>query len=194
MAALTHSAPRRTESGYVLLLTLITLVVLLFGVLFTMRGNLLQSVMTGNTAQRQKDVQMGDLALRLMQQNILNATSQGTQTLESASLGTGAPWFFIPPSSQLTCNGNTAWCNPNAAYWASCSSTSTSKFCWSLPNMPGGYTASTVVVPTNLPPGGLSACGGDPSLTAKYYAIFLHIIEPNGMTSADTQTVFRLCV
>ncbi|MDE2175944.1 MAG: hypothetical protein KGJ54_11760, partial [Betaproteobacteria bacterium] len=68
MAALTPNLTRRDEGGYVLLLTLITLVVLLFGVLFTMRGTLLQGVMTGNTVQRQKDVQAGDMALRQVQQ------------------------------------------------------------------------------------------------------------------------------
>ena len=185
----------QAQRGYVLLLTLITLVVLLFGVLFTMRGTLLQTVMTGNTEQRQKNIQMGDLALRLMQQNILTASNQGTQTLESASLSTNAtPWFFVPPTTELTCGGGTRWCEPDPAYWASCSSTSTSKLCWNLPNMAEHYSVKTVVVPTNQPTGGLSACGGNPSLTAKYYAIFLHIVEPNGKTSADTQTVFRLCV
>ena len=185
----------QVQRGYVLLLTLITLVVLLFGVLFTMRGTLLQTVMTGNTAQRQIDVQTGDLALRLMQQNILTATNQGTQTLENASLSANsAPWFFIPPASALTCGGNTRWCEPDPAYWANCSSTSGTQFCWTLPNMAAGYSVKTVVVPTNQSTGGLSACGGNPSLTAKYYAIFLHVVEPNGKTSANTQTVFRLCV
>lgn len=185
-----RTAPR-AQRGYVLLLTLITLVVLLFGVLFTMRGTLLQTVMTGNTAQRQKDVQMGDLALRLMQQNILTASNQGAQPLENAVLSPNtAPWFFVPPASALTCGGNTRWCEPDPAYWARCSPTSSTQFCWALPNMPAGYSAKTVVVPTNLPPVGACANGQ----TDKYYAIFLHIVEPNGKTSANTQTVFRLCV
>ena len=40
----------RKQQGYVLLLTLITLVVLLFGVLFTMRGTLLQALATAAMA------------------------------------------------------------------------------------------------------------------------------------------------
>lgn len=177
---------RGQQDGYVLLLTLITLLVLLFGILFTMRGTLLQTEMTGNTLQRQKDVQASDLALRIMQQTILSTTQQGTQSLEAAA--NGQPWFFTPSVT------STPWPAPDPNYWASCSATSSSKPCGTVPGMPLGYTGQVIVVPTNLPPGGPSACGGNPNLTARYYAIFLHTIEPNGQTSATTQTVFRLCI
>lgn len=177
---------RGRQDGYVLLLTLITLLVLLFGILFTMRGTLLQTEMTGNTLQRQKDVQASDLALRITQRTILTTTQQGTQSLEATAIG--QPWFFVP---QVT---TAPWPAPDASYWAACNAKSTTQPCGTVPGMPAGYTGQVIVVPTNLPSGGPSACGGNPSYTARYYAIFLHTIEPNGQTSATTQTVFRLCI
>lgn len=196
MAALTPSASRRTERGYVLLLTLITLVVLLFGVLFTMRGNLLQSVMTGNTVQRQKDVQASDLALRQVQQAIIQtASGAGDVPLEIAA--SGAPWFYIPPNT-----GN-PWTPPGSSsaptYWQNCQ---TAKTCDTLshvaavitpavPALPSGYTTLVTVVPTNAPVDTYSC--GNTGFTATYYDIFLHTQEANATTAINTETVFKLC-
>lgn len=159
MAALTLGKQRRCEGGYVLLLTLITLVVLLFGVLFTMRGSLLQSVMTGNTAQRQKDVQASDMALRQVQQAIIQTASD--VPLEVAA--SGASWFYVPP------NTGSPWAVPGSSpapsYWQNCQA---AKTCDTLSNVEAvfnanspqmapklpplsGYTALVTVVPTNLP-------------------------------------------
>ncbi|MDE1953904.1 MAG: hypothetical protein KGL51_12285 [Betaproteobacteria bacterium] len=196
MAALNHRAQRKPEQGFVLLLTLITLLVLLFGVLFTMRGTLLQTAMTGNTLQRQKDVQASDLALRQVQQAIIQtANSAGDVPLEIAA--TGKAWFYIPP------NTGTVWPVPGtgsaATYWQTCQSAGTCDTVAHVatvispapPALPDGYTALATVVPTNQPTDAYSC--GNTGFTATYYDIFLHTQEANATTAATTETVFKLC-
>jgi len=196
MAALNRPVARRPERGYVMLLTLITLLVLLFGVLFTMRGTLLQTAMTGNTMQRQKDVQASDLALRLMQQTIIQtAQSAGSVPLEIAA--NGKAWFYIPP------NTGSPWPVPGtgtaATYWQTCQAASTcdtvanaaSSVTPPPPSLPAGYTALVTVVPTNQPADAYSCA--NTGYTANYYDIFLHTVEANGTTAANTDTVFKLC-
>uniref|UniRef100_E6PLY5 Tfp pilus assembly protein PilX n=1 Tax=mine drainage metagenome TaxID=410659 RepID=E6PLY5_9ZZZZ len=198
MAALNHRAQRKPEQGFVLLLTLITLLVLLFGVLFTMRGTLLQTAMTGNTMQRQKDVQASDLALRQVQQAIIQtANSAGDVPLEIAA--TGKAWFYIPP------NNGSVWPVPGtgtgapATYWQTCQGNGTcdtvanvaSVISPAPPALPGGYTALATVVPTNQPTDAYSC--GNTGFTATYYDIFLHTQEANATTAATTETVFKLC-
>ncbi|MDD4885704.1 MAG: hypothetical protein PHO64_02130 [Thiomonas sp.] len=196
MAALTPNLTRRDEGGYVLLLTLITLVVLLFGVLFTMRGTLLQGVMTGNTVQRQKDVQAGDLALRQVQQAIIQtASGAGDVPLEIAA--NGASWFYLPP------NTSSPWAVPGSSaastYWQSCQAAKTcdtlsnvaSAISPAPPAIAAGYTALVTVVPTNLPTDAYSC--GTTGFTANYYDIFLHVQEANGQTGVNTESVFKLC-
>ena len=196
MAALTPNLTRRDEGGYVLLLTLITLVVLLFGVLFTMRGTLLQGVMTGNTVQRQKDVQAGDMALRQVQQAIIQtASGAGLVPLEIAA--SSKPWFYVP------INTSSPWPVPGSSsaptYWQNCQA---AKTCDTLSNvataispappaLPGGYTVLVTVAPTNLPVDAY-ACGTT-GFTATYYDIFMHVQESNGTTAANTESVFKLC-
>ena len=193
MAALTRRrpCPPRAARGYVLLLTLISLVVLLFGVLFTMRGTLLQSVMTGNTLQRQKNVQASDLALRQVEQTIVS-TVQGAGTVPLEVAAAGKAWFYIPP-------GPAAWPAPgaagaNAGFWSTCAGV----HCDSLANVVGtvapqlgGDRILVTVVPTNQPTNAY-ACGAT-GYTASYYDIFLHTAEANGTTAANTDTVFKLC-
>ncbi|MHB1668052.1 hypothetical protein [Thiomonas sp.] len=196
MAALNHRAQRKPEQGFVLLLTLITLLVLLFGVLFTMRGTLLQTAMTGNTMQRQKDVQASDLALRQVQQAIIQtANNAGDVPLEIAA--TGKAWFYIPP------NNGSVWPVPGtgtaATYWQTCQGNGTcdtvanvaSVISPAPPALPGGYTALATVVPTNQPTDAYSC--GNTGFTATYYDIFLHTQEANATTAATTETVFKLC-
>ena len=180
------------QGGYVLLLTLITLVVLLFGALFTMRGTLLQTIMAGNTAQRQKNVQSSDMALRLMQQQIITVSqAQGDVPLEIAATTANAPWFFVPAGSTpwpLPGNANGA----SANYWSVCGPKNAAAPCWPIPNMPAGYQALAVVVPTNLPVSD-SACLDAGQRVATYYNIFIHTAEANGKTAVNTSTIFRLC-
>jgi len=180
----------RQQGGYVLFLTLITLVVLLFGVLFTMRGTLMQTIMTGNTLQRQKDVQAGDLALRLVQQQIISTSkTNGDVPLEVVPVS--LPWFFVP-------SGTSAWAVPgdangaNANYWAVCDAKSTTQPCWQVVGLPAGYAAKAIVVPSNLPTSD-SACNDAGQRTANYYDIFIHTAEASGSTAAMTETVFKLC-
>lgn len=208
MAALTPSIARqprtpRKQQGYVLLLTLITLVVLLFGVLFTMRGTLFQSVMTGNTVQRQKDVQAGDLALRQVQQALI-ATVQGAgnQVLDVAA--SGQPWFYAPtvaPASPASAvPGADA---PYAGFWTSCSANNQcaplSSVVSALSPAPPAindasgqpYRILVSVWPTNRPTNAY-ACGTT-GYTASYYTVFLNIGEASGSTAINTQSVIKLC-
>ena len=200
MAALNHRAQRKPEQGFVLLLTLLTLLVLLFGVLFTMRGTLLQTAMTGNTLQRQKDVQASDLALRQVQQAIIQtANNAGDVPLEIAA--TGKAWFYIPPVSTAT--PPIPWVNPgigtNANFWQTCQASGTcdtvanvaSAISPAPPALPGGYTALATVVPTNQPTDAYSC--GNTGFTATYYDIFLRTQEANAVTAVNTETVFKLC-
>jgi len=207
MAALILSIPHRAQRGYVLLLTLITLVVLLFGVLFTLRGDLLQNVMTGNTAQRQKDVQVGDIALRQVQQALI-ATIQngGNQVLDVAAHG--QPWFFTPPAGSMPASAPfyaSPPGTPNAypGFWTNCQGNNQCAPLSSVvsvlnPAPPaiaatGGqpYRILVSVWPTNQPTNAY-ACGTT-GYTASYYAIYLHIVEPNGTTATNTQSVIKLC-
>lgn len=191
---------RGRQDGYVLLLTLITLLVLLFGILFTMRGTLLQTEMTGNTLQRQKNVQAGDLALRQVQQAIIQTSQNaGTVPLEIAAGSTH--WFYIPPASTAT--PPVPWAAPgtgaNATFWQTCQSAGQ---CDTLSNVAAvinpappaiasGYTALVTVVPTNLPTDAYSC--GTTGYTATYYDIFMHLQEANGQTAVNTESVFKLC-
>jgi len=208
MAALipTHARPLRAQGGqqgYVLLLTLITLVVLLFGVLFTMRGNLLQNVMTGNTAQRQKDVQAGDLALRQVQQALISTVQgAGNQVLDVAA--SGQPWFYAPVVSPSAPASAVPGANaPYANFWATCLG---SKQCAPLSSVVSAlnpapptindasgnpYQVLVSVWPTNRPTNAY-ACGTT-GFTASYYTIFLRIAEANGSTAINTQSVIKLC-
>lgn len=200
------SRPAR-QCGYVLLLTLIALVVLLFGVLFTLRGNLLENVMTGNTAQRQKDVHVGDLALRQVQQALIALVqNSGNQVLDVAAQG--QPWFFTPPSGAMPASAPFYASPPGTAnaypdFWSNCQS---NEQCAPLSSVvsvlspappvitaPGGqpYQVLVSVWPTNRPTDAY-ACGTT-GYTASYYAIYLHIAEPNGTTVANTQSVIKLC-
>jgi hypothetical protein len=208
MAALTPSIARQPrtyqpQQGYVLLLTLITLVVLLFGVLFTMRGTLFQGVMTGNTVQRQKDVQVGDLALRQVQQALI-ATVQGAgnQVLDVAA--SGQPWYYAPTVAPATPASAVPGANgPYASFWTTCGSNSQ---CAPLSSMVSvlnpappaindasgqPYRVLVSVWPTNRPTNAY-ACGTT-GYTASYYAVFLHIAEASGSTAINTQSVIKLC-
>lgn len=204
--------PAQREQGYILLLTLITLVVLLFGVLFVTRGNLLQTVMTGNTLQRQKDVQVGDLALRQVQLAIIQTACGGNPNtcglLQTAAQG--QPWFPVTDAgAAMPWSGN----SPTQTFWASCQANQTcdtlahiqsSVLASASPKptvLPGASNTLAVVVPATLPPDP-SACdvlapngatAPANNYTANYYEIFLNIREANGQTGVSTTNVFKLC-
>uniref|UniRef100_E6PKK5 Tfp pilus assembly protein PilX n=1 Tax=mine drainage metagenome TaxID=410659 RepID=E6PKK5_9ZZZZ len=194
MAALNHRAQRKPEQGFVLLLTLITLLVLLFGVLFTMRGTLLQTAMTGNTMQRQKDVQASDLALRQVQQVIIQTANQSGSPTALEISANGQPWFYIPTTTPWSVPGTSA----APTYWSTCAAAGTCETVAQAaqglnpppPPLAGGYLAWVTVVPTNLPTDAYSCPTG---LTANYYDIFLRTQEANATTAVNTETVFKLC-
>ncbi|WP_449370253.1 hypothetical protein [Thiomonas sp.] len=193
---------RGPQEGYVLLLTLITLLVLLFGILFTMRGTLLQTEMTGNTIQRQKDVQAGDLALRQVQQALI-ATVQGAGSpLDVAA--SGQPWFYTPTVTSSTLASTVPGAaGPYSNFWTNCSANNQ---CAPLSSMVSAlnpappaindasgqpYQVLISVWPTNQPTNPY-ACGTT-GFTASYYAVFLHITEASGSTAINTQSVIKLC-
>ena len=190
------------QNGYVLLLTLITLVVLLFGVLFTLRGNLLQSAMTGNTAQKQKNAQAGDLALRQAQQAlIVTMQNANNQVLDVAA--SGKPWFYAPtvsPTAPASAVPGTP--GPYANFWTTCSANNQcaplSSLVSVLTNPPAINDASgqpyqilVSVWPTNRATNAYNC--GTTGYTASYYAVYLRITEANGSTAINTQSVIKLC-
>jgi Tfp pilus assembly protein PilX len=200
------------EQGYVLLLTLIVLVVLLFGVLFVTRGDLLQTAMTGNTVQRQKNLQIGDMALQQVRSAIVQTACGGNQNTcqQLQNTAQGKPWFPVTDAgSALPWSGTT----PTQAFWTSCLANST---CDTLTHIqssvlgnlnpapaaiPGSSNILVAVVPTTLPadpsacyvmfPNGSSTSNS--TYTANYYEIFLNIREANGQTGASTESVYKLC-
>lgn len=207
----TAPIPRR-EQGYVLLLTLIVLVVLLFGVLFITRGDLLQTVMTGNTVQRQKDLQIGDLALQQVASAIVQTACGGDQNncQQLQNTARGKPWFpFIDQNTPPPWPGAA----PTPSFWASCLANDTcdtlahirSSVLGNLnpapPAIPGSDNILVTVFPARFPTDS-SACSArfpngvvkpDSRHTASYYEIFLNIREANGQTAASTDSIYKLC-
>lgn len=188
MAALTTRHKQRGES---LLFTLVTLLILLLGFLYTMRHTLLDISLTGNNLQRQKDVQVSDVALRNLEQQI--AAVYSSQPLE-ISASTQAWYRDVAPGTPFP-GGPGSGAAPSASYWASCvGSSSASARCGVVSVASGStvlpYTAMAVVQPTGRTDA--NACGL-PQFRAIYYDIFLRVTETSGATSAVTETVYKLC-
>lgn len=185
MAARLQSRHRSRQGGYVLLLSLITLLVIFLGFLYVLHGTFSDAQMTGNAVQRSKDMQASDLALRTLDHQIAQAASGG-QALELAA--TSQPWWrAVPPGTAA----------PTAAYWGSCVGASNpANQCEQVTppgggSLPGNYQALAVVQPTGRTD---SYSCQIAQYTAVYYDIFIHTAEPNGKTAADTETVYKLCV
>lgn len=185
------------QRGDVLLFVLFALLVTLLGAMYAMRGLINDTVVAGNAMQRQKNVQMGDAALAQATKVITDTLggTDGSVALQIAA--NGSSWFYIPA-------GVGAWAAPaahsteNEGFWSLCVLTGAAVPCpdiATLPGMsalPGGYTARMVVVPTNLP-ADPQACATT-GYVASYYNIFLNVREPNGITSANVESVFKQCV
>lgn len=185
----------KSQRGEALLFVLFALLVILLGALYAMRGLIGDTVVAGNAAQRQKNVQMGDAALALATQ-VITSTLGGTDGSVALPIAAnGQSWFYVPP-------GPGAWDTPgtgaNAGFWTRCRASGATVPCPDISTltgggtMPGGYTARMVVVPTNLPidPNICATTG----YKASYYNIFVNVTEPNGSTSAQLESVFRQCV
>ena len=190
------------QRGDVLLFVLFALLVTLLGAMYAMRGLINDTVVAGNAMQHQKNVQMGDAALAQATKVITDTLggTDGSVALQIAA--NGSSWFYIP-------TGTDAWDAPaapstalhptdNEGFWSLCVLTGAAVPCpdiATLPGMsalPGGYTARMVVVPTNLP-ADPQACATT-GYVASYYNIFLNVREPNGITSANVESVFKQCV
>lgn len=183
------------QRGDVLLFVLFSVLVLLLAGLYTMRGLIGDTVIAGNAAQRQKNVQMGDAALA-QAMKVITDTLGGTDGSVALQIAAhGASWLYIP-------SGTAAWEAPgtggNLGFWAQCAAASAAVPCpdiSTLPSMsalPAGYTARMVVVPTNLPTDS-QACGTT-GYVAIYYNVFVNVREANGVTSANVEDVFKQCV
>lgn len=176
---------RHRQRGKTLILTLCILVVLLLGFVYVSRHILYDAVMAGNNLTRQKNVQVADIAMRNLEQLILNA--YGDQQLELT--GAGQPWYRVVPANTSIPDG----------YWASCLGASTADSrCGSVPVTVNGsalpYTAMAVVQPTGRLPDPYACPQGSGDFSAYYYDIYIHLVEASGVTSATTETVYKLCV
>lgn len=169
--------PRKNQTGYILLVVLVGLLLMLLGFLFFMRGTFSDAHMTGNVVQRYKDAQASDMALQMLDNTI--AATSGGRPLEITAAN--QPWYrAVSPGTGA----------PGPTYWSSCLGAASGSNCGqiSLPN--GGYTALAVVQPTGRTDPYACQVSG---YTAVYYDLFIHTTEQNGNTSADTEAVYKLC-
>lgn len=179
------SLSQRRERGDILLVTLIFLLVSLLAVLTAMRTGLVDNLLTGNNLARQKDVQVGDIALRMIESQI-NATSAGMPLETSAANQT---WY------RDVAAGTAA---PDATYWANCLGNSAASLrCGSLTLTLGTttlpYTAYAVVQPTGRIDSTACTLGSSGQYTADYYDVFINVQESNGATVVNTETIYRIC-
>jgi len=170
--------------GETLILTLVTLLVLCLGFLYTLRTVSFDAQIAGNTLARQKDTQVADIALRTVESMIQQV--YGAQPLEVSATGQSW-WRAVPPGSAA----------PTASYWTGCASSSNStQRCAALTvnvTVPSGtlaYNVLAVVQPTGQTDA--YACGLS-QYRALYYDIFLNVAEPNGVTSSTVETIYRVC-
>ena len=173
---------RHRQAGETLLLTLGVLVVLLLGFLFVSRHIMSDAQMAGNNLARQKNVQVADVAMSNLSKMILDA--YGGQRLED--IGAGLPWFRTVAANTVI----------PESYWATClgASAATTR-CGNVPVTVNGtalpYTALAVVQTTGRQP---ESDGCLQNFAAYYYDVFIHTVESSGVTSATTETVYKLCV
>jgi Tfp pilus assembly protein PilX len=177
--------PRRRQRGDILLITLVCLLVCLMGLLVAMRSGVSESLMNGNNLARQKDVQVGDIALRQVESQIQSV--YGGMPLETSA--SAQPWYRDVTAGTAA---------PAASYWANCVGNSTaSARCASLSLAVNGsaipYKAYAVVQPTGRYDSTSCAMGSAVQYTAEYYDIFIHVAESSGATAVNTETVFRIC-
>ncbi|WP_156030245.1 hypothetical protein [Thiomonas sp. FB-Cd] len=170
------------QGGAILLFALVALLIMFLGALFTLRGVLTDTGLTDRYSGRQKNIQTSDLALQWIANQIAALGNQ--QALE---ISAGAqPWYLnVQPAQTVV---------PTAAYWQTCMSNPTSTItCQAVP-MPSNVPQSawTFVEPTGrIDP---TACGNTQGLTAIYYDVWTHTIDARGQVSADTESVYKLCV
>ena len=177
---------RQRQRGDVLLYTLLATTVLVLGFLYAMRTAVIDTMMSGNLLTHQKEVQVSDLALRWMENTI--ASSYAGQALELGSQANNWAWYrkvapgATPPTDAA-----------NPGYWKSCLGNTTASLRCASISLPSaaGYTALALVQPTGHTDA--SQCP-IPGAVPRYYDVFIHISEVSGLTSATTETIYKLCV
>ena len=170
------------QRGDTLLLVLLTLLVLFLGGMYMLRSVMLNSQMAGNTLARQKNVQVGDVALNVVNRMIFNAS--GNQALEV--MATGLPWYrAVAPGTP----------GPDTNDWKNCISNSTcAVVAMPATNSAGAslnYLALVVVQPTNRTDTYQCITSGT---IAKYYDVFIRIGESSGASAANTESLYKLCI
>lgn len=171
------------QAGEALILTLLVLVVLYLGFLYTMRFVMSDAQMAGNNLALQKNTQSADIALR----NLEDVIYQASNLVPLEINATGQPWYRVVAPGTA---------GPDAAYWKAClGNASAANRCGSVNVAIGNtglpFTAKAVVQPT----GRTDAYGCEVgTLSALYYDVFLNIQESSAATSAAIETVVKLCV
>lgn len=174
-------ACRQRQAGSVLLLVLVALILMLLGAMYTMRGNLTDTGSTDAFSQKQKAYQASDYATQWIMSQISAIGS--VQPLEIS--GASQPWYLPanPVNSVI----------PDASYWNTCiNSPDATHVCdqITLPSTVPGQ-AWVFVEPTGrVDPYACSTQG----LTAVFYDIWIHTISARGQTSADVESVYKLCI
>lgn len=172
------SIPRRAR-GSALLFALAALLIIALGALFTLRGVLIDTGLTGRFGARAKDIPASDLALQWLVTQIEART--GEQPLEISAVG--QPWYLATALQQP----------PTAAYWAACASGPTSTDTCATVPMPAGVpqTAYVFAQPTGrIDPYGCNTRG----IEAIYYDLWVHTVDDNGLVAADTESLYKLCL
>lgn len=171
------------QGGSILLVSLVALLLLFIGALFTLRGVLTDTALTDAFGERQKSTIASDLALQWVVGQI-QATYQASQGQVLEISAAGKPWFLSAAQPQV----------PTPAYWSGCQSQSTATDTCAPVTLANGapQKAWVFVQPTGR--SDPSACGDTQSLTAWYYDIWVHTVDPRTQTGVDTESLFKLCV
>ena len=188
-AAGSRPLPRaaRRQRGDILLVVMVFLLVCLLGLVVSMRDGIVSTLMGGNNLARQRDVQVSDIAIRQVEGQIL--TDYGGQSLDISAAASAEPWMRLVA-------GGTGAPSATAGYWDNCLGNSDNTLrCGSItPTVNGvalGYTALAVVQFTGRKDPFACQITGQIAL---FYDVFIHVKEANGVTSSDTETIYRLCV
>lgn len=173
---------RPQQRGEAVLITLVFLLVCLLGLVVAMRDGIVGTMAAGNDLARQKGVQIADIALRQVENRIL-AVYRGMPLQVSA---TGQAWWRDVAAATAA---------PTPSYWDRCVDNPDATLrCASIAVAIDGtslpYVAYAVVQPTGRSDATTCSLA---QYTAVYYAIHLHVMESNGATAVDTETVYRLC-
>jgi Tfp pilus assembly protein PilX len=179
---LPESARRGGQRGDVMLITLVLLLLLAMSLLVGLRDGLTNQWLAGNNLARQKDVHASDIALRMLESQIVSASAG--MPLEIAAAGQG--WY------RDVAAGTAA---PSASYWSNCAGNSiAASRCGTFNLAVNGtalpYTAYAVVQPTGRTD---STSCNLAQYQAIYYDLFVHVQESGGATAITTETVYRIC-